>query len=366
MLQELLVKKGAVPLYTFTNKTINENRTLFVCNVSYNKFYASGEGNSKKEAKHTAAENMLSLLEANNEVSILADKSSVANIKPKSFEMNEKISSPSCQPSTLVCNYIGMLQELCQQEKINPKEIHYKDLYQDGQDHQKIFTIEVILGSKKATGTGPCKKSAKQEAARKLLMSLNSKVVNSNVNNAIELDRTKLDIFSINTNDLKKKMLESAIRDLGTEILEATDKETSLVVELSEKAKSLYLESFTERYNRGIDQEIDPSQIQNFHILFKSNYFCKIPYDTRKKMQIIQDNCNYQTNLMHEIREEIERLLEVKIRFSICRGEKNHIAFAHLMSKPRVTQVGVGNTETIAKSCAIHNLVKAILIFFSN
>lgn len=48
----------------------------------------------------------------------------------------------------------------------------YQILSAEGPDHAKIFTIKCIVSGRDATGTGPSKKAAEQDAARKVLLSL--------------------------------------------------------------------------------------------------------------------------------------------------------------------------------------------------
>jgi len=64
------------------------------------------------------------------------------------------------------------------QEEVQAKGLEaplYQVVAEVGPDHDKIFTVEVVIdGQKKAIGTGKSKQQAQQEAAKKALESLNS------------------------------------------------------------------------------------------------------------------------------------------------------------------------------------------------
>jgi ribonuclease-3 len=68
-------------------------------------------------------------------------------------------------------NYKSMLQEHIQSEKkIHPQ---YRVTSEDGPDHEKVFTVDVMVGKKVlGRGKGKNKKQAQQEAARVALRSL--------------------------------------------------------------------------------------------------------------------------------------------------------------------------------------------------
>lgn len=273
------------------------------------------------------------------------------------------------------------MQEFCQQQKISTKDILYELVCEEESSQLKTFTIEVSVGSLRERATGYCKKIAKQEAAKKLLLCLNPAIANTNVanpntvdldgvnpntansnvtNTNILLDVNKLDIYD-------KKILENKIKKLGTEIIDHDrKKETLAIAELSEKAKSRYLECKTsDKSYKKVDQEVNLSTVKNHHLLFEKNYFSKFPYTLREKMRIIRDNYTDQMNLQ-QIKWDIKNSLKVQLQqIIVCNKTKNHIICLRLLSKPCITQFGMGDTEFEAESRATYNLIKTILIFLN-
>ena len=68
-------------------------------------------------------------------------------------------------------DYKTRLQELVQQRK--NQVLHYELISESGPDHDKQFTVRVMLNDRQAgTGTGTSKKRAEQAAARQALQSL--------------------------------------------------------------------------------------------------------------------------------------------------------------------------------------------------
>lgn len=69
-LQEFAIKQGYVPMYDFKIMNTINNSNHFSCRVVCKDLSAVGTGNSKKQAKQKAAENMLLLLGQTNQVSM--------------------------------------------------------------------------------------------------------------------------------------------------------------------------------------------------------------------------------------------------------------------------------------------------------
>ncbi|KYN30805.1 Double-stranded RNA-binding protein Staufen like protein 2 [Trachymyrmex septentrionalis] len=363
LLQELSVKRGFMPIYNFSENNINYKKE-FICNVVCKELITHGTGSTKKEAKHNAARNMLSLLATNRKISSsvvtpqIVTSPIVTNVSqnPEKVFNTSSVSFPkeynSNKQFTVEHNYIGMLQEFCQQRQISAKDIRYELIYDEGLPHMKTFTIKVSLGSLCERGTGQCKKFAKQEAAKKMLLHLNPNIIaNKNVDTHIAV------------ND--RETLENNIRELGTKISECVNKDTLSVEKLSENAKSLYLKC-TKRTNI-INQEINPLILKDFHMLFGNNYSNKITYCMIHKMQIILDKYPREDScLMYEIRQDIEQVLKVKIQqITPYSKSQNYLICLRLLSNPCITQFGIGENRMVAECHAMYNLVRAILIFIN-
>ncbi|KAG5330609.1 STAU2 protein, partial [Acromyrmex charruanus] len=363
LLQELSIKRGFMPIYNFSEKNINYQKQ-FMCNVACAKLITHGTGNSKKEAKHNAARNMLSLLATNHKIplSVVTPQVVTSPIVTNISQNPEKVCNTSSsvpfrkednsnKQFTVRYNYIGMLQEFCQQRQMPTKDIQYDLIYDEGLPHEKTFTVKVSLGSLCERGTGQCKKSAKQEAAKKMLLHLNPNIIankNTDTHNVYD-----------------KETLENNIRELGTKISECVNinKNTLSVEKLSENAKSIYLKSKTNI----IDQQINPLTLKDFHMLFEKNYSNNITYRMKQKMQIILDKYPREDpHLMHEIRQDIEQVLKVKIQQVIAYSKsQNYLICLRLLSNPCITQFGIGENRMVAERRAMYNLMRAILIFIN-
>ena len=71
---------------------------------------------------------------------------------------------------TLITDYKTALQELLQSEGASAADIQYVDAGETGPDHDKVFTVRLMInGRQEAEGKGKSKKQAQQEAARDAL-----------------------------------------------------------------------------------------------------------------------------------------------------------------------------------------------------
>lgn len=225
------------------------------------------------------------------------------------------------------------------------------------------------MGSQKERATASTKKTAKQEAARKLLLRLDPSITDSNANlDIVNLNGAQNAVNSneANTNiplDLKrldKETLENRIQKFGIKILDCVTNKDA-IAEISEKAKSLYLEC-TDRKHKAINQKF--STVKDFHTLFEKNYSSKIQDSMRQKMRIIRENYSDRRDLVQMI-QDIESSLDVKIQQITVRSREDHIICLRLLSTPCITQFGMGKTKLIAESRAMFNLIKAILMFLN-
>lgn len=71
---------------------------------------------------------------------------------------------------TLISDYKTALQELLQAEGLTAGDIRYEDAGQSGPDHDKVFSVRLMVkGELEAEGEGKSKKQAQQNAARAAL-----------------------------------------------------------------------------------------------------------------------------------------------------------------------------------------------------
>lgn len=361
------MKQGYVPLYDFM--TISGKSNQFVCKVFCKDLNAEGTGNSKKEAKQKAAENMLLLLGQTSDVSMSSTISSLsvgANKTQNSLSTMICDTSPSSSvhlqlisevidlnknikktPSDPCKNYIGILQEFCVQNAILPKDISYKTIDESGPSHLRSFVVEVSVGSLRAQGVAQSKKTAKQEAAKNLYQILDvnalSKINQNHSNGTSELleftkNMQKLDITSGNVNC----------------------KPALPIAELSEKAQSRYLEC-TNKVSK-TDKHGEHS-ISDLHLLFEDTYSTKIPDDIKAKMQIVRIE---QESLIKEIRQYIEHILGLKIeRFVLHKSEIGFVVGLRLIAIHNITQISQGVTKNDAENRAMYNIITAISILLN-
>lgn len=121
LLQELTIKQGSMPKYDFSEKRVDKTIMQFTCYVSVKQLKTHGTGSSKKEAKHNAAENMLSLLNTNNKIPPPTDISlsfvtnvmrSPANVYEMSSLSNQSttVNKSTVNGQHIERNYVGLLQ----------------------------------------------------------------------------------------------------------------------------------------------------------------------------------------------------------------------------------------------------------------
>ncbi|KAL6484653.1 hypothetical protein MHYP_G00066980 [Metynnis hypsauchen] len=157
VLHEYGAKTGRPPVYVMERADGEAHQPLFVFSVTVGDVTCSGQGPSKKAAKHEAAEAALKLLELD------ADNSPQ---NPR-LENNGYGAETNDQP-----NPVGILQELAMQRAWRLPE--YVVCMESGPAHKKEFTVTCRLETLSETGTGSSKKNAKRVAAEKMLEKLQS------------------------------------------------------------------------------------------------------------------------------------------------------------------------------------------------
>lgn len=153
VLQELCTKRGIIPTYQDLPNSASPHAPCFVCEVMCQDFIARGQGKSKKEAKHAAAESMLKMLAE-----------------------NEAVSSP--YENKFKENAVGALFDFCEEYGL-PAPV-YEFVREEGPAHDRRFTERCFVGSWASEITDRSKKQAKQVVALQMLDRLR-KIIDSRV-----------------------------------------------------------------------------------------------------------------------------------------------------------------------------------------
>ncbi|XP_072541206.1 interferon-inducible double-stranded RNA-dependent protein kinase activator A homolog [Salminus brasiliensis] len=157
VLHEYGAKTGTLPVYVMEKADGEAHQPFFVFSVTVGDVTCTGQGPSKKAAKHEAAEAALKRLELDTE-------NSPNTPKP---ENNGYGGETNDQP-----NPVGVLQELAMQRAWRLPE--YVVCLEAGPAHKKEFTVTCRLETLSETGTGSSKKNAKRVSAEKMLEKLQS------------------------------------------------------------------------------------------------------------------------------------------------------------------------------------------------
>ncbi|XP_076858987.1 interferon-inducible double-stranded RNA-dependent protein kinase activator A homolog [Brachyhypopomus gauderio] len=156
VLHEFGAKTGRAPVYTLERADGEAHQPSFVYRLDVGDITCTGQGTSKKAAKHEAAEGVLKLLELDAENSPL----------------HQRLENDVCSESNDQPNPVGILQELAMQRSWRLPE--YVLCMEAGPPHKKEFTVICILETLTERGTGTSKKNAKKVAAEKMLEKLRS------------------------------------------------------------------------------------------------------------------------------------------------------------------------------------------------
>eukprot|EP00092_Neocalanus_flemingeri_P038031 GFUD01041400.1.p1 GENE.GFUD01041400.1~~GFUD01041400.1.p1 ORF type:complete len:356 (-),score=137.13 GFUD01041400.1:30-1097(-) len=163
LLQELYVRCGQTPKYDLVQIEGAVHEPTFKYRVTIGQFVATGSGQSKKKAKHSAAKAILDKL-------IGAQNSGKAPVgQPTIPDLATEILSP--YDDGIQGNPVGVLQELCMTRRWPPPT--YDLSHEEGLPHERSFTIHCIIEDKHTeTGAGKSKKLAKRQAANKMIQKL--------------------------------------------------------------------------------------------------------------------------------------------------------------------------------------------------
>ncbi|XP_068428552.1 interferon-inducible double-stranded RNA-dependent protein kinase activator A homolog isoform X2 [Clinocottus analis] len=156
ILHEYGTKSGNLPVYVMEKAEGEAHQPHFVFSLKIGEVGCTGQGPSKKAAKHQAAEAALNILQI--------DAGTVAPVKPES---NGVVTETNNHP-----NSVGILQELALQRGWRLPE--YTVLMEAGPPHKREFTVTCRLESLSEKSVGNSKKGAKKAAAEKMVLKLQS------------------------------------------------------------------------------------------------------------------------------------------------------------------------------------------------
>ncbi|CAN9497729.1 unnamed protein product [Ophioblennius macclurei] len=157
ILHEYGTKSGNLPVYVMEKTEGQAHQPCFVFSVTIGEVTCTGQGSSKKAAKHMAAEAALQMLNIDP---------GAANI-PVKPDSNGVAADPESH-----LNSVGILQELALHKGWRLPE--YSVLMEAGPPHQREFTVTCRLETLSEKAAANSKKAAKKAAAEKMLAKLQS------------------------------------------------------------------------------------------------------------------------------------------------------------------------------------------------
>ncbi|XP_015269237.1 PREDICTED: interferon-inducible double-stranded RNA-dependent protein kinase activator A isoform X2 [Gekko japonicus] len=157
LLHEYGTKTNVTPVYEFEKAEGQVHLPVFTFKVTLGEITGTGEGPSKKIAKHRAAEAALNILKSSSKICI---------------SMPDHIMPESCNQAQNQTNPVGSLQEMAIHKGWRLPE--YSLAQEIGPPHMREFTMTCRVETFVETGTGTSKKLAKRNAAEKLLAKFHS------------------------------------------------------------------------------------------------------------------------------------------------------------------------------------------------
>lgn len=157
ILHEYGTKNGNLPVYVMEKSEGKAHEPSFVFSVTIGEVSCTGQGSSKKAAKHMAAEAALHMLNID---------AGIVNIPVKSD------SNGAAAETNSHLNSVGILQELALQRGWRLPE--YSVLREVGPPHQREFTVTCRVETLSEKAVSNSKKAAKKASAEKMLAKLQS------------------------------------------------------------------------------------------------------------------------------------------------------------------------------------------------
>uniref|UniRef100_A0A8C9ZKU0 RISC-loading complex subunit TARBP2 n=1 Tax=Sander lucioperca TaxID=283035 RepID=A0A8C9ZKU0_SANLU len=183
LLQEYGTRIGKTPVYDLLKAEGQAHQPNFTFRVSVGEISCTGQGPSKKAAKHKAAEAALKMLKGG-----LGGPAGVGvgvdGFVETSHSQSEMKTSGSSQQSE--CNPVGALQELVVQKGWRLPE--YTVTQESGPAHRKEFTMTCRVERFVEIGSGTSKKLAKRNAAAKMLSRIHDVPVDLRTSNEADVE----------------------------------------------------------------------------------------------------------------------------------------------------------------------------------
>nr|XP_033338821.1 RISC-loading complex subunit tarbp2-like isoform X1 [Megalopta genalis] len=332
ILQEKLIKcANSLPVYTEIASTVEFQETKFTIQCSWNEYKVKGVGTTKKEAKQSAAQEMINLLCSKGIISIpcATTENEKRDETPNSecnlqSSMNSSNSSASSQGAFV--NYVGSLMEFCVANKL--PEPCFNNVSSIGLPHNFTFTMNCSVGSLCKEGSGNTKKVAKQNAAKEVLQNL--KVRNANIVDelCVQYKNLKLIEPTSNTDEMTR------MTDIYMKIRNVTATSTKHLL------------------------------VKDYHLALMDK--CKNILETQKRdleLGHVVQRCY--TEDISVIKSIIKNIFDIPVKTVQIRS-KNHkqcIVGVQLRIVPPILQIGVSATFEQAEQAALHKLVEYIIIF---
>ncbi|XP_058029443.1 RISC-loading complex subunit TARBP2 isoform X1 [Ahaetulla prasina] len=212
LLQEYGTRIGKTPVYDLLKAEGQAHQPNFTFRVTVGDISCTGQGPSKKAAKHKAAEVALRLLKGGNmlEPTPLDEASSLSleplalttapvavpvpilpAASPRSSPLD--IKSP-VSPQQSECNPVGALQELVVQKGWRLPE--YTVTQESGPAHRKEFTMTCRVERFIEIGSGTSKKLAKRNAAAKMLVRIHNVPLDPREGSEAEMEEDQFSIIA--------------------------------------------------------------------------------------------------------------------------------------------------------------------------
>ncbi len=205
LLQELYVKRGITPKYDLVQIEGAVHEPTFKYRVTVGDFVATGCGQSKKKAKHTAAKAVLDKIRAMQRHQLKHEAANAPTATTSTSDGNAVVCKrsdmipiiPELEVADLASPYddriegnpVGELQEICMNRRMQPPIYEGQSYFstylasellksllsvslEEGQPHERKFVIVCKVGKYQESGNGKSKKLAKRQSASRMLKTL--------------------------------------------------------------------------------------------------------------------------------------------------------------------------------------------------